>query len=53
MRSAAEGGSVDRAPRGTETSNGVGKPVGKQADEGADALGFVLWQLGVEVTASG
>jgi prolyl oligopeptidase len=27
--------------------HGVGKPVGKRADEGADVLSFIAWQLGV------
>jgi hypothetical protein len=28
--------------------HGVGKPVGKRADEYADVLSFLSWQLGLE-----
>jgi prolyl oligopeptidase len=36
----------------TRAGHGQGKPVSKQADELADVLGFVYWQLGVPLGAS-
>jgi prolyl oligopeptidase len=33
----------------TRAGHGQGKPVSKQADELADVLGFLYWQLGVEL----
>ena len=37
----------------TRAGHGAGKPVGKQADEGADVLAFLFDQLGVEVPVDG
>ena len=33
----------------TRAGHGQGKPVSKQADELADVLGFLYWQLGIAV----
>lgn len=37
----------------SRAGHGVGKPVWKQADEAADVLAFVFWQLGMETPSAG
>jgi prolyl oligopeptidase len=37
----------------SRAGHGVGKPAWKQADEAADILAFVFWQLGMDVPATG
>jgi prolyl oligopeptidase len=37
----------------SRAGHGVGKPAWKQADEAADVMAFLFWQLGMEAPASG